>query len=187
MQHNKLLLRQMRHAENKTPYGWVYVGSHNLTQNAWGVLRHPRRDVVWVENMELGVLLGAPRPTTAAQGTDHDEEPVTAAGGGRHGKRQEKKKEAGDHGDDTDDGDDEDDDDTGSHAGPGTPSCGGGALRETSGGALRTRGTSGGDEEKAAVRLPHSPAAAENGKETPRRSRSSPFACSPFPFAHPSA
>ena len=45
--------------------GWlrVYVGSHNLTQNAWGVLRHPKRDAVWIQNMEFGVLLGAPRPT----------------------------------------------------------------------------------------------------------------------------
>lgn len=60
--HNKLLVRHMRNATSGAPYGWNYLGSHNLTQAAWGRLRHPGRDAIWTDNWELGVISGKARP-----------------------------------------------------------------------------------------------------------------------------
>mmetsp|Transcript_130160 Transcript_130160/g.278145 ORF Transcript_130160/g.278145 Transcript_130160/m.278145 type:complete len:760 (+) Transcript_130160:50-2329(+) len=61
--HNKLLVRHMRTAAGGMPYGWTYLGSHNLTQAAWGTLRYPSRDAVWMSNWELGVVTGTGRPS----------------------------------------------------------------------------------------------------------------------------
>ncbi|OLP79447.1 Protein NLRC3 [Symbiodinium microadriaticum] len=44
-------------------YGWIYVGSHNLTVSAWGTIHRSetRPDLHWSGNRELGVLLVEPR------------------------------------------------------------------------------------------------------------------------------
>lgn len=60
--HCKLLVRQFWNAEKQSPYGWIYLGSHNLTPSAWGsVVRQEERELLWVRNRELGVLLCQPR------------------------------------------------------------------------------------------------------------------------------
>eukprot|EP00930_Biecheleria_cincta_P024470 TRINITY_DN17514_c0_g1_i1.p1 TRINITY_DN17514_c0_g1~~TRINITY_DN17514_c0_g1_i1.p1 ORF type:complete len:539 (+),score=48.44 TRINITY_DN17514_c0_g1_i1:799-2415(+) len=70
--HNKILVRHMRSATSGVPYGWTYLGSHNFTQAAWGRLRHPGRDAIWMDNWELGVISGKAR---CAQGSSDQASP----------------------------------------------------------------------------------------------------------------
>eukprot|EP00434_Breviolum_minutum_P030620 symbB.v1.2.027076.t1/scaffold2751.1/size71576/5 len=62
--HGKLLARIFSDEGRK--YGWIYVGSHNLTMSAWGSIQRPEHaeyeleggdEVLWTSNRELGVLL----------------------------------------------------------------------------------------------------------------------------------
>jgi len=60
--HSKILVRQFWHPDAAAPYGWVYVGSHNLTKAAWGsAVEAEGGERLWVGNRELGVLLIQPR------------------------------------------------------------------------------------------------------------------------------
>lgn len=43
--------------ENGQRAGWIYTGSHNFTQAAWGGLQHPRGPQMQAHNWELGVLI----------------------------------------------------------------------------------------------------------------------------------
>jgi len=61
--HAKLLMRQFWDTSHCSPYGWIYVGSHNLTKSAWGeiIRAEDEPDRLWISNRELGVLLVRPR------------------------------------------------------------------------------------------------------------------------------
>merc|ERR1719188_2943455 len=65
--HSKILARQLEDPAGDA-YGWVYVGSHNLTVAAWGRVTVAGSEwvpndgalaapCVWINNRELGVLL----------------------------------------------------------------------------------------------------------------------------------
>lgn len=77
--HNKFLVRHMSTAADHVPYGWTYLGSHNLTQAAWGTLRHPSRDAVWMRNWELGVVFGAARPSESDGHPDSESAPAAVS------------------------------------------------------------------------------------------------------------
>ncbi|CAE7839136.1 Tdp1 [Symbiodinium sp. CCMP2592] len=61
--HGKLIARLCWDEAESQPYGWIYVGSHNLTVSAWGTIHRSetRPDIHWSGNRELGVLLVEPR------------------------------------------------------------------------------------------------------------------------------
>lgn len=59
--HSKIIVREFEDAKRGTPYGWVYVGSHNFTKAAWGQLYGEFRDHISLLNRELGVLFVEPR------------------------------------------------------------------------------------------------------------------------------
>jgi len=65
--HSKIIARQFCHPVTRSSYGWIYVGSHNLTKAAWGrtadagcIGGDPTKRI-WIGNRELGVLLVEPR------------------------------------------------------------------------------------------------------------------------------
>lgn len=64
--HGKVIVRQFWDARSKSPYGWAYAGSHNLTKAAWGdvIQEEPLCERLWVANRELGVLFVQPRATS---------------------------------------------------------------------------------------------------------------------------
>ena len=64
--HSKLLSRQFRTAEGGR-YGFTYVGSHNLSLNAWGQTSVSASRFLSCNSYELGVVLLVPRGTPAAQ------------------------------------------------------------------------------------------------------------------------
>uniref|UniRef100_A0A7S4RLX6 Tyrosyl-DNA phosphodiesterase 1 n=1 Tax=Alexandrium monilatum TaxID=311494 RepID=A0A7S4RLX6_9DINO len=69
--HSKIIARHLWDSTNGKPYGWVYLGSHNLTAWAWGSIVGDRRhSKLWVGNRELGVLLIQPRASEGSPG-DH--------------------------------------------------------------------------------------------------------------------
>lgn len=60
--HLKLIARLLSDSLDR-PYGWIYLGSHNLTVTAWGSVcpLEDGREMLWTGNRELGVLLIEPR------------------------------------------------------------------------------------------------------------------------------
>ncbi|CAE8583190.1 unnamed protein product, partial [Polarella glacialis] len=66
--HSKMIARQLWDASRQAPYGWVYVGSHNLTAAAWGVIhRDEGGEHNWVGNRELGILFVHPKIMTSSE------------------------------------------------------------------------------------------------------------------------
>jgi len=61
--HSKIIVRKFCDKATGVPYGWAYMGSHNLTFSAWGsLLESPCGDEgIRMMNRELGVLFIHPR------------------------------------------------------------------------------------------------------------------------------
>ena len=74
--HAKVITRRFASPDGAT-YGWAYVGSHNLSPNAWG--RPVGHDCMQCGSYELGVLLLTPRGTgveEAQQALSFQRQPV---------------------------------------------------------------------------------------------------------------
>lgn len=57
--HNKLLFARGRHIDGK-PFAWVYVGSANISESAWGgqkVLKSGKLGKLSIRNWECGVVM----------------------------------------------------------------------------------------------------------------------------------
>lgn len=62
LSHNKLLFARGRHADGR-PFAWVYVGSANLSESAWGaqkVLKSGKLGKLSIRNWECGVVIPVP-------------------------------------------------------------------------------------------------------------------------------
>lgn len=62
LSHNKLLFARGRHIDGK-PFAWVYVGSANLSESAWGaqkVLKSGKLGKLTMRNWECGVVVPVP-------------------------------------------------------------------------------------------------------------------------------
>ena len=60
--HNKLLFARGRHIDGK-PFAWVYVGSANISESAWGaqkVLKSGKLGKLTMRNWECGVVVPVP-------------------------------------------------------------------------------------------------------------------------------
>eukprot|EP00913_Durusdinium_trenchii_P000143 g129.t1 len=64
--HSKLITRIFKDKSTEKHYGWVYVGSHNLTCAAWGTISRNEEEILWSNNRELGILLQAPSAAARA-------------------------------------------------------------------------------------------------------------------------
>lgn len=63
LSHNKMLLARGCKKDGK-PFAWVYVGSANATESAWGsqsVLKSGKESVLRINNWECGVVVPVPR------------------------------------------------------------------------------------------------------------------------------
>ncbi|KAL1799411.1 hypothetical protein ACET3X_003448 [Alternaria dauci] len=72
LSHNKLLFARGRKKDGK-PFAWVYVGSANLSESAWGgqkVLKSGRMGSLNIRNWECGVVM--PVPDAKLQGLEQD-------------------------------------------------------------------------------------------------------------------
>ncbi|KAK7186047.1 ubiquitin interaction domain-containing protein [Paraphaeosphaeria sporulosa] len=75
LSHNKMLLARGRQKDG-TPFGWVYVGSANVTESAWGsqsILKSGKESALKINNWECGVVV--PVPTEKLQGLADGEVP----------------------------------------------------------------------------------------------------------------
>ncbi|KAJ4985028.1 ubiquitin interaction domain-containing protein [Stagonosporopsis vannaccii] len=62
LSHNKLLFARGRHVDGR-PFAWVYVGSANMSESAWGaqkVLKSGRMGKLTMRNWECGVVVPVP-------------------------------------------------------------------------------------------------------------------------------
>ncbi|KAK1914019.1 hypothetical protein P3342_007265 [Pyrenophora teres f. teres] len=62
LSHNKLLFARGRRTNGK-PFAWVYVGSANISESAWGgqkVLKSGKVGALSVRNWECGVMVPVP-------------------------------------------------------------------------------------------------------------------------------
>lgn len=60
--HSKLLFARGRHINHK-PFAWVYVGSANISESAWGaqrVLKNGRMGKLSIRNWECGIIVPVP-------------------------------------------------------------------------------------------------------------------------------
>lgn len=61
--HNKLLFARGRHVDDRL-FAWVYVGSANMSESAWGaqkVLKSGRLGKLTMKNWECGVVVPVPK------------------------------------------------------------------------------------------------------------------------------
>ncbi|KAI4638687.1 hypothetical protein J4E93_009715 [Alternaria ventricosa] len=75
LSHNKLLFARGR-KKNGKPFAWVYVGSANISESAWGgqkVLKSGQMGSLNIRNWECGVVM--PVPETKLQGLKQDDVP----------------------------------------------------------------------------------------------------------------
>lgn len=76
LSHNKLLFARGRKADG-TPFAWVYVGSANLSEAAWGrqsELKSGKPGKLSINNWESGVVV--PVPEEAFEGMKLEDEEV---------------------------------------------------------------------------------------------------------------
>jgi hypothetical protein len=62
LSHNKLLFVRGRKRDGK-PFAWVYVGSANISESAWGgqrVLKSGKPGTLTIRNWECGVIMPVP-------------------------------------------------------------------------------------------------------------------------------
>lgn len=75
--HNKLLFARGRHVDGN-PFAWVYVGSANLSESAWGaqrVLKTGKLSKLTMRNWECGVVVPVPRERLTSLQLAEDEAP----------------------------------------------------------------------------------------------------------------
>ncbi|KAI4674861.1 uncharacterized protein J4E84_010302 [Alternaria hordeiaustralica] len=75
LSHNKLLFARGR-GKNGKPFAWVYVGSANISESAWGgqkVLKSGQMGSLNIRNWECGVVM--PVPESELQGLKQDDVP----------------------------------------------------------------------------------------------------------------
>lgn len=80
LSHNKLLFARGRKKDGK-PFAWVYVGSANLSESAWGgqkVLKRGNMGSLNIRNWECGVVVPVPHDRLA--GSDVDDDGVPSMG-----------------------------------------------------------------------------------------------------------
>lgn len=74
LSHNKLLLARGRKKDGR-PVGWVYVGSANLSESAWGgqkVIKDGKMGSLNIRNWECGVVMTVPDDRLAGLDKDKD-------------------------------------------------------------------------------------------------------------------
>lgn len=72
LSHNKLLFARGRKKDGKL-FAWVYVGSANLSESAWGgqkVLKNGSMGSLNIRNWECGVVVPVPEDSLAGLGVD---------------------------------------------------------------------------------------------------------------------
>lgn len=77
LSHNKLILARGRKKDGK-PFAWVYVGSANLTESAWGsqkILKSGKEGKVSIRNWECGVVVPVPKSSFDGIAVDEGEVP----------------------------------------------------------------------------------------------------------------
>lgn len=77
LSHNKLLFARGRHTDGR-PFAWVYVGSANASEAAWGaqkVLKNGGLGKLVVRNWECGVLVPVPEDRFKGLGLGEGEVP----------------------------------------------------------------------------------------------------------------
>ncbi|KAK7529672.1 tyrosyl-DNA phosphodiesterase-domain-containing protein [Phyllosticta citribraziliensis] len=81
LSHNKIMLARGRREDDgdrDVKVAWVYVGSANLTESAWGSMttdRETRTPKLTVRNYECGVLIPVPRELAAGKGSEAGQVP----------------------------------------------------------------------------------------------------------------
>lgn len=77
LSHNKLLFARGRRSEGK-PFAWVYVGSANISESAWGgqkVLKSGSMGSLNIRNWECGVIMPVADDKLSSLGLRKDEVP----------------------------------------------------------------------------------------------------------------
>ncbi|KAH6625205.1 tyrosyl-DNA phosphodiesterase domain-containing protein [Boeremia exigua] len=75
--HNKLLFARGRHEDGR-PFAWVYVGSANISESAWGaqkVLKSGKLGKLTMRNWESGVIVPVPEEKFKVLALEDDEVP----------------------------------------------------------------------------------------------------------------
>ncbi|KAF2185826.1 phospholipase D/nuclease [Zopfia rhizophila CBS 207.26] len=63
LSHNKILLARGRRTNEEVPFAWVYIGSANVSESAWGSVKTTSKNMLGklnIRNWECGVLLPIP-------------------------------------------------------------------------------------------------------------------------------